>query len=81
MRERFNFQSLIYLKAGLHQVFTDKLEINTVLTLKATHYLAILMTLSASRSLLSYEFMMSLVPICKTAISVIASALFKIGQK
>ena len=65
---RVFFTALI--KAELRQVFTVKLEINTLFTPKATHSLAILMILSTTRSLLTSEFKMSLVPICKTTISV-----------
>ena len=36
--------------------------------------------LSATRSLLTFEYMMSLVPICKTAISDITSVSFKVDQ-
>ena len=64
----------------LRQVFTIKLETNTLFTPKATHSLTVLMILSTARSLLTSEFMMSLVPICKTVISVITSVSFKIGN-
>ena len=74
---RVLFTALI--NAKLCQVFTIKLEINTLFTPKATHSLAILMILSATRFLLTSEFMMSLVPICKTAISVIISVSFKVA--
>ena len=75
---RVLFTALV--KAELRRVFTVKLEINTLFTPKATDYLAIFMILSATRSLLTSEFVMSLVPICKIAISVIISVSFKVGQ-
>ena len=74
---RVLFTALI--KAELRRVFTVKIEINTFFTPKATHYLVILMILSATRSLLASEFIMSLAPICKTAISVNIFVSFKDG--
>ena len=41
---------------------------------------AILMILSATISLLFSEFMMLLVPVCKTAVSVITYVSFKVGR-
>ena len=46
-------------------MFTVKLDINTLFTPKATHSVAILMIPSATRFLLTSEFTMSLVLICK----------------
>ena len=54
---RVLFIALINTK--LSRVFTVKLEINTLFTPKATHSVAILMILSATRSLLTSKFMMS----------------------
>ena len=67
------------IKVELCQVFAVKLEINTLFTTKATHSLAILMILWATRFLLASEFKMPLVPICKTAISVLTSVSFKVA--
>lgn len=75
---RVLFKAIII--AELRQVFTVKLDINTVFTPKTTQSPAILTILSATRSLLTSKFMMLLVSICKTAISVIASVSFKVGR-
>ena len=54
MHEMFRFRSFIYtlIKAELHRMFTIKREMNTLFAPKAIHYLAMLMTMSATRSLL-----------------------------
>ena len=75
---RVSFTALI--KGNLRPVFIIKLKINIPFTTKAAYSLAIFMMLSArSRSLITLEFMMSLVPICKTVISLIKFVLFKFG--
>ena len=64
VHETFRVLFTALIKIELHLVLTVKLEINTLITRKATHSLAILVILFATRSLLASEFMMSLVPIC-----------------
>ena len=71
------FPALI--KAELHRVFTIKLEINTFFTPKATHSINIDDTV-VCKIFITSEFMMSLVPTWKTAISVVTSASFKVGR-
>ena len=72
------FTTLI--KAELRRVFMVTFEKNIFFSPKATHSLAMLMTLSAIKSLLTSEFMISFVLKCKTAISGITSVSFKVGR-
>ena len=64
----------------MRRLFTIKLDINTLFTPKATHSPAILLILSAIRFLLTSEFMISLVLICKTTIFVITSVSLKLDE-
>ena len=76
--ETFSLESFIYCTNKFR--IASNVEISIFFATKGTHSLAVLMILSATRSLLFSEFMMSLVTICKTAISVIASFPLKVGQ-
>ena len=70
------FTALI--KVELRRVFTVKLEMYTLFTVKTTHSLGMLMILSAARSLLTSEFL-SFIPTCRTPTSVITSISLKVG--
>ena len=78
VHEIFNIQSFVYslIKAERRRVFTVKLEINTIFTLKSTQSLAILMIMSATRFLLFSEFYDVINLHMKTATSVS----FKVGR-
>ena len=78
VHEIFNIQSFVYslTKAERRRVFTVKLEINTIFTLKSTQSLAILMIMSATRFLSFSEFYDVIDRHMKTATSVP----FKVGR-
>lgn len=61
-------------------MLTVILKIYTLFTTKAAHYIAVLIILSARRSLLTSEFMISSAPICKIAVSIITSVWFKVER-
>ena len=69
----------VLMKAELHEVLTITLETNTSFTPSQTDSLAISITLSTIRSLWASALRMSFVPMCRTAISVLAFVSFSVG--